>query len=163
MEPIITLAEREDFAGMIQLSDLTMPDRMNLHELKKYFELFPDLIFKAVYDREIIGFCCAGIDMYQSTGWLLFNLVKKEFQGKGLGKRFIQTRLAALEKIPTVNRVLVTVNEFNTPSIRALESFGFKFLSREVNYYGPGKDRDLFELPMASNLSEQSPVELIIG
>ncbi|BCJ85551.1 GNAT family N-acetyltransferase [Effusibacillus dendaii] len=158
MEPVITLAEREDFAEMIQLADLTLPDRMNLHELKKYFELFPDLIFKATYERKIIAFCCAGIDMYQSTGWLLFNIVKKEFQGNGIGKRLIRTRLTALEKFPTVNRVLVTVSELNRPSIRALESFGFKFVEREPNYYGPGKHRDIFELPIVRKQPKASPL-----
>ncbi|MFC4768282.1 GNAT family N-acetyltransferase [Effusibacillus consociatus] len=146
MEPIITIAGREDFAEMIQLADLTMPDRMNLHELKKYFELFPDLIFKATDGRQIVGFCCAGIDMYQSAGWLLFNLVKPEYQGKGLGKRLIKARLTALEKFPNLSRVLVTVSKENTRSIRALESFGFYFSHREYDYYGPGKDRDIFEL-----------------
>lgn len=37
----IETANRDDFTHMIKVADLTLPDRMNLHELKKYFELFP--------------------------------------------------------------------------------------------------------------------------
>jgi RimJ/RimL family protein N-acetyltransferase len=152
MEVKIELARREDFAEMIKLADLTLPDRMNLHELKKYIELFPQLIFKAAYNHRLIGFSCAGIDMYQTTGWLLFSNVAKEFQGKGIGKRLIEARLHALRQFPTLRRVLVTVNEANMPSIRALESFGFRLLHAEMDYYGPGKHRNIMELPVLTKL-----------
>lgn len=148
MEVLISLATREDFHEMIRLADVTMPDRMNLHELKKYFELFPDLIFKATYQGRLIGFSCAGIDMYQMTGWLLFSNVVEEFRGKGIGKQLIETRLISLRQLPTLRQVLVTVNESNMPSIRALESFGFRYSHLEVDYYGPGKNRAILQLPV---------------
>jgi ribosomal protein S18 acetylase RimI-like enzyme len=150
MDVTITVAHREDFAEMIQLADLTLPDRMNFHELKKYFELFPELIYKATYQERLIGFSCAGIDMYQTTGWLLFSNVSKEFQGKGIGKRLIEARLKALRQFPTLRKVQVTVNETNTPSIRALESCGFKLVYTENDYYGPGKHRNIMEWPVLS-------------
>lgn len=156
MEVKIELARREDFAEMIQLADLTLPDRMNVHELKKYIELFPQLIFKAVHRDRLIAFSCAGIDMSQTTGWLLFSNVAKEFQGKGIGKRLIAARLQALRQFSTLQRVLVTVNEANTPSIRALESFGFRLLHSEMDYYGPGKHRDIMELPVLTTLVDTS-------
>lgn len=146
MDIKIELASRDDFAEMIKLADMTLPDRMNLHELKKYFELFPEMMFKATYHNQLIGFSCAGIDMHQTTGWLLFSNVVKEFQGKGIGKRLIEARLQALRHFSTLHRVLVTVNHTNTPSIRALESFGFKLTRTEMDYYGPGKDRNIMEL-----------------
>lgn len=150
MDVMIGLASRDDFAEMIMLADMTFPDRMNLHELKKYFELFPELIYKATYNNQLIGFSCAGIDMYQTTGWLLFSNVMKEFQGKGIGKRLIEARLQALRQFPTIRKVLVTVNETNTPSILALKSFGFKLAQAEMDYYGPGKHRNILELPILS-------------
>lgn len=116
MDIRIEQVQREDFAAMIELADLTLPDRMNVHELKKYIELFPELLVKATHEGRLIGFCCAGLD--------------------------------ALRRIPTVQEVLVTVNEQNRPSIRALESFGFQFSRREHDYYGPGKHRDILELPL---------------
>lgn len=146
MEVLISLATREDFHDMIRLADMTMPDRMNLHELKKYFELFPDLIFKATYQGELIGFSCAGMDMYQTRGWLLFSNVAEEFRGKGIGKQLIAARLTSLRQFSRLRQVLVTVNEHNTPSIRALESFGFRYSHVEVDYYGPGKNRTILEL-----------------
>jgi ribosomal protein S18 acetylase RimI-like enzyme len=151
----IGMASRDDFVDMIKLADLTFPDRMNLHELKKYFELFPELIYKATYNNQLIGFSCAGIDMYQTTGWLLFSNVVKEFQGNGIGKRLIEARLHALRQFSALRKVLVTVNESNTPSIRALESFGFKLAQVEMDYYGPGKHRNIMEL---SILSMTAPV-----
>jgi ribosomal protein S18 acetylase RimI-like enzyme len=150
MDVKIVLASRDDFAEMIKLADMTLPDRMNLHELKKYFELFPELIYKATYNNRLIGFSCAGIDMYQTTGWLLFSNVVKEYQGNGIGKRLIAARLRALRQFSTLRKVLVTVNETNTPSIRALESFGFKLAQAEMDYYGPGKHRNIMELPILS-------------
>ncbi|NGQ96009.1 GNAT family N-acetyltransferase [Brevibacillus sp. SYP-B805] len=145
----ISLARREDFADMIRLADLTLPDRMNLHELKKYLELFPDLIYKATDDGRLIGFSCAGIDMYGETGWLLFSNVAPAYQGKGIGKRLIEARLQALRRFPTLKRVLVTVSETNTASIRALASQGFRFSRQELDYYGPGRHRNIMELSLA--------------
>jgi ribosomal protein S18 acetylase RimI-like enzyme len=146
MDVQISVAKREDFVEMIKLADLTLPDRMNLHELKKYLELFPALIFKATYHNDLIGFSCAGIDMYQTTGWLLFSNVVEQFRGKGIGKRLIEFRIQALRQFSTLHNVLVTVNETNTPSIRALESAGFKIIGTETDYYGPSKHRNIMEL-----------------
>ncbi len=154
MDVQIAIASRDDFAEMIRLADLTFPDRMNLHELKKYIELFPQLIYKATCDDQLIGFSCAGIDMYQTTGWLLFSNVHKEYQGRGIGKRLIEARLNALRQFPTLRNVLVTVNETNTQSIRALASFGFKLARTELDYYGPGKHRNILELPTLSMASD---------
>lgn len=163
MDIKIEMARRDDFVDMIRLADTTLPDRMNLHELKKYFELFPELIYKATYNNKLIGFSCAGIDMYQTTGWLLFSNVIKEFQGKGIGKRLIDTRLQALHQFSTLRKVLVTVNETNSPSIRALEAFGFKLSHAEMDYYGPGKHRNIMELCLpaltAPVILDMTPVE----
>jgi ribosomal protein S18 acetylase RimI-like enzyme len=154
----ISLAQKEDYPEMIRMADVTLPDRMNLHELKKYLELFPELIFKATHEERMIGFGCAGVDMYQTTGWMLFSNVLPAFQGKGIGKRLIEARLKALLRIPQLQRVLVTVSGDNTASIRALESFGFRFKQRELDYYGPGRHRDILELPLLSAASVGSPI-----
>lgn len=150
MDVQIELARRDTFEEMIKLADLTLPDRMNLHELKKYFELFPELIYKVTHNNQLIGFSCAGIDMYQTTGWLLFSNVVKEYQGRGIGKKLIEVRLQALRQFPTLRKVLVTVSGTNKQSIRALESWGFKFGHTEMDYYGPGKHRNIMELPILS-------------
>jgi ribosomal protein S18 acetylase RimI-like enzyme len=152
MDLCIRLAERNDFDAMARLADLTLPDRMNQHELKKYFELFPELIFKAMNGSELIGFACAGVDMYRTTGWLLFNNVMGSYQGNGIGKRLIQARLDALQKISEVSQILVTVNENNTPSLKALFAFGFQIERVEQNYYGPGKHRSVLKLPVYKNV-----------
>lgn len=148
MEVRIECAKKEDFAEMITLADLTLPDRMNLHELKKYMELFPELIFKATIHDQLIGFSCAGIDMYQTTGWLLFSNVRKEYQGQGIGKRLIEARLQALRRFATLRTVLVTVSETNQSSLRALAAYGFRLSRAEQDYYGPGKHRHVLELPV---------------
>lgn len=153
MEIRIERVGRDDFAEMITLADMTLPDRMNLHELKKYMELFPELIFKATVDGQLIGFSCAGIDMYQTTGWLLFSNVRKEFQGQGIGKRMIEARLQALRQFPTLRTVQVTVSETNTSSIRALAAYGFRLDHAEQDYYGPGKHRNLMVLPIVPVVS----------
>ncbi|MGN7470693.1 GNAT family N-acetyltransferase [Brevibacillus sp. SAFN-007a] len=148
MEVRIECAKKEDFAEMITLADLTLPDRMNLHELKKYMELFPELIFKATSQDQLIGFSCAGIDMYQTTGWLLFSNVRKEYQGQGIGKRLIEARLQALRRFPALRTILVTVSETNQSSLRALAAHGFRLARAEQDYYGPGKHRHVLELPV---------------
>lgn len=166
MEINIEVAARADFLEMIKLADLTMPDRMNLHELKKYIELFPDLTFKATHNNRLVGFCCAGIDMHQTTGWLLFSNVAEEYRGQGIGKRLIQVRLQALRHFEALEQVLVTVNATNTPSIRALQSAGFAMNRMELDYYGPGKHRNIMRLDAAANASHMTvelPVAAAVG
>ncbi|GIO14961.1 ribosomal-protein-alanine N-acetyltransferase RimI [Cohnella xylanilytica] len=166
MDIRIEAAQREDFIEMIKLADLSMPDRMNLHELKKYFELFPDLLFKAVHNDRLIGFCCAGIDMYQTTGWLLFSNVVDEYRGRGIGKSLIQVRLQALRQFRAIQQVLVTVNATNTASIRALQAAGFEWARTETEYYGPGKDRAIMRLsmvPAASRMILKLPDGAAVG
>ncbi|WNC15695.1 GNAT family N-acetyltransferase [Brevibacillus brevis] len=148
MDVRIEPVRRDDFSEMIRLADLTLPDRMNLHELKKYIELFPELIFKATHEGRLIGFGCAGIDMYQTTGWLLFSNVHQDYQGKGIGKRLVEARLQALRQFSTLQQVLVTVSETNIKSIRALEAFGFVLAQKEEDYYGTGKQRNIMTLPV---------------
>lgn len=162
MEVRIERVVKDDFAEMITLADLTLPDRMNLHELKKYIELFPELIFKATYNGQLIGFSCAGIDMYQTTGWLLFSNVRKEFQGQGIGKRMIEARLQALRQFPTLRTVQVTVSETNASSIRALSAFGFRLSHAEQDYYGPGKHRNLMELPILPMIQSEKSQSSIV-
>jgi RimJ/RimL family protein N-acetyltransferase len=111
-------------------------------------------LHKATCDGRLIGFACAGVDMHQRTGWLLFSNVSREFQGQGLGKRLIEARLQALRQFPHLQEVLVTVSPANTPSIRALERFGFHLRRTEADYYGPGKHRDILALPVATALSK---------
>jgi Acetyltransferases len=160
MDIRIETAHREDFIDMIRLADLTFPDRMNLHELKKYFELFPELIFKAVYHDRLVGFSCAGIDMHQTTGWLLFSNVVEEYRSLGIGKRLIHARLQAFHRYQALRQVLVTVNAANTASIRALQSAGFEWDRTEIDYYGPGKHRNIMRLPaaFAASLERKLPV-----
>ncbi|MCC3373630.1 GNAT family N-acetyltransferase [Cohnella sp. REN36] len=163
MDIKIEAADREDFLQMIELADLTMPDRMNLHELKKYFELFPDLIFKATHRNRLVGFSCAGIDMHQTTGWLLFSNVIEEYRGRGIGKMLIQARLQVLQQFQTLEQVLVTVNATNTASISALRSAGFEMNRTEPDYYGPGKHRNIMRLTVASSSSPKKtepPVDI---
>ncbi|RUS43949.1 N-acetyltransferase [Cohnella sp. AR92] len=149
MDIRIVAANRDDFLEMIKLADLSMPDRMNLHELKKYIELFPDLLFKATHHGRMIGFCCAGIDMYQTTGWLLFSNVVEEYRSLGIGKKLIHTRLQALQQFRNMKQVLVTVNAKNAASIRALQSAGFQWNRTEPDYYGPGKHREIMRLAVS--------------
>ncbi|MBB6669367.1 GNAT family N-acetyltransferase [Cohnella nanjingensis] len=166
MEIKIESADREDFLEMIELADLTMPDRMNLHELKKYFELFPDLIFKATHNNRLVGFSCAGIDMYQTTGWLLFSNVIEEYRGRGIGKKLIQVRLQVLQQFQALEQVLVTVNASNTASICALQSAGFEMNRMENDYYGPGKHRNIMRLAVATSASRnitEPPVITAVG
>lgn len=144
----IELAKREDYSDMITLADLTLPDRMNKHELKKYFELFPDLIFKATYGGRLIGFSCAGIDMTQHSGWMLFSNVDPAFQGQGIGKRLIEARVSALRSFPSLEEIWVTVHDSNVASIKALQAFGFQWSHLETDYYGPGKHRSMYRLPI---------------
>ncbi|HZG14404.1 MAG TPA: GNAT family N-acetyltransferase [Candidatus Bathyarchaeia archaeon] len=160
MDIQITLASREDFSEMILLAGATLPDRMNVHELKKYFELFPQLLFKATDQGRLIGFACAGVDMFQKTGWLLFSNVAASYQGKGIGKRLIAARIHALRQIPTIQCIRVTVSDTNTASIKALQAHGLRFSHQELDYYGPGKHRDIMELPILPALSDQANLVL---
>jgi ribosomal protein S18 acetylase RimI-like enzyme len=79
---------------------------------------------------------------------MLFSNVAPDFQGKGIGKRLIEARLSALRSFPYLAEIFVTVNDRNAASIKALQAFGFQWSHDEPDYYGPGKHRSLYRLPV---------------
>ncbi len=76
----------------------------------------------------------------QSLGdaWVLSLAVSKHAQGKGLGKKLLET---AIENAKGYKRLLLTVCPKNTGAYTLYQSYGFYLVEEEQDYFDIGEDR----------------------
>ncbi len=68
---------------------------------------------------------------------------------EGIARRLIAAGMEWAEQFGA-RRVLLEVEERNSPAIRLYEDLGFMVLARRRNYYGSGLDALVMELPLES-------------
>ena len=68
---------------------------------------------------------------------------------EGIARRLIAAGMEWAEQVGA-RRVLLEVEERNSPAIRLYEDLGFMVLARRRNYYGSGLDALVMELPLES-------------
>ena len=68
---------------------------------------------------------------------------------EGIARRLIAAGMEWAEQVGA-RRVLLEVEERNSPAIRLYEDLGFTVLARRKNYYGSGLDALVMELPLES-------------
>ena len=66
---------------------------------------------------------------------------------EGIARRLIAAGMEWAEQVGA-RRVLLEVEERNSPAIRLYEDLGFMVLARRRNYYGSGLDALVMELPL---------------
>ncbi len=95
-------------------------------------------------EDQIIGYLCAWIVLDEC---MITNIgIRKEYQGKGLGKYLLSSIMT--EKIQTGARnFFLEVRMSNVSAIKLYESMGYKYLSVRKNYYdNPVEDAYLMGL-----------------
>jgi len=77
----------------------------------------------AEIEKELVGF--ANVQTFKKYGWLDRNYIKKEFRGKGIGKRLTEERMKWLRK-NKIKEIYAKVFIENKPSLNNLKNFGFE-------------------------------------
>ncbi len=74
--------------------------------------------------------------------------VKKEYRGKGIAKKLMETLLDEISKNSTIRKIKLTANTEQTAAVKLYESFGFRIIGKaekELNITGNYVDEYLME------------------
>lgn len=97
-------------------------------------------------DEELIGFIYLHGDDFEKEIYKIG--IIQEYQGKGLGKYFLEEVI----KLSKTSRLLLEVNSTNKNAIKLYESCNFKKYYIRKKYYSDGNDAILMELKLGELL-----------
>ncbi|WP_297454099.1 ribosomal protein S18-alanine N-acetyltransferase [Persephonella sp.] len=96
-----------------------------------------------IYENNPVAFFAG--ELIFSEGSISMIAVKKEFQGKGIGKH-IMNWFIDLCKQKGINNIWLEVSQNNKKAIRFYEDFGFTIQDIRKNYYKDGSDALIMKL-----------------
>ncbi|MGY4014239.1 GNAT family N-acetyltransferase [Aeromonas molluscorum] len=106
-------------------------------------DLWPDLLLVAEREGQLLGYGLGGVGQQRTQGWLLSLAVLPQARGLGLAEAIIRKLELALRTQGCL-QVRLTVDPVN-PARRLYERLGYRELTLEPAYFGPGEDRCLLE------------------
>jgi ribosomal protein S18 acetylase RimI-like enzyme len=108
---------------------------------------FPGVIrFKAVNDKQMVGFIAGDVRRMEGVAWIATVAVLPDYRGRGIGSALLK---ACEEKI-TVNRVRLCVRMSNDVAIRLYEKFGYVKVGEWTRYYQDGESALVMEKKLPS-------------
>jgi ribosomal protein S18 acetylase RimI-like enzyme len=108
---------------------------------------FPGVIrFKAVNDKQMVGFIAGDVRRMEGVAWIATVAVLPDYRGRGIGSALLK---ACEEKI-TVNRVRLCVRMSNDVAIRLYEKFGYSKVGEWTRYYQDGESALVMEKKLPS-------------
>jgi len=94
-------------------------------------------MYKIILDNDMIGTIeLMWIDTEAKTGKIGRYLLNPELAGKGYGSEALEKFLSIAFNDFHINKVLLSVFDFNKPAIRCYEKVGFKSVNQEVRANG---------------------------
>jgi ribosomal-protein-alanine N-acetyltransferase len=149
-----TKLKEEDIARIAEIEASLFKDKAwSLELIKSELERPENLVIVVKDDfLEVIGYIIVKI-LLDEAEILRFG-VKKENQGKGIGKDLLIVALDELKR-RGVKKVFLEVSADNIKAQRLYEKFEFKKVGERKNYYSPGKPAFI----MCKMLEEESHVK----
>ncbi len=146
--------ERENYRENIQFQIVDFEPRFVKHILEILKENFENpwnknlisncKISKIVLFKEKpIAYIC--IDHILDEAEIQMIAVKKEFQGKGVGKFLLKTLIKYLKELE-VKKIFLEVNENNETALKFYRRFGFREIYRRKKYYQNKDDAIIMKL-----------------
>jgi len=103
---------------------------------------FPGVIrFKAVNDKQMVGFIAGDVRRMEGVAWIATVAVLPEYRGRGIGSALLK----ACEKKISVNRVRLCVRTSNDVAIRLYDKFGYVKVGEWTRYYQDGESALVME------------------
>ncbi len=141
--------EDEELTQLLENSD----DIMNMSEVSYYPADMPtEMKFKIEKDGKVIGSIVFSRIRWFNRKSEISIILKKEFQGKGYGKKSLKAAMDFAFNKMNLHRLEAEVYEFNNVSIKLIESLGFKKegILREAQY-SKGKYWDIIRYGILRN------------
>lgn len=101
------------------------------------------LYFVSEHDNVPVGYM--SVNIHDDALFLSKFYVRKVDRGKGYGKKMIEY-LESLTKDKNLNKISLTVNKYNTRSIKMYEKFGFSICNTIVQDIGKGFVMDDYQM-----------------
>lgn len=116
-------------------------------------------LFVATVDEAVAG-CCQLVRTYEDAElfWIVGFWVRPKWQGRGLGKAFLEEVIRLLPEARGRGLVL-TVSPANLPARRLYAALGFREVERVEGFYGPGEDRLVLEFELTDGWGAASAGE----
>lgn len=111
--------EREEFAGFLKSAE---------HSVPPYFVL--------VQVNEVLA--CGGLSVRDASAALSWGMVARAHQGRGLGKRLTEARIAMARAMPGLTEIVLETSQHSAGFYLGL---GFVGVRVTPNGFGPGLDR----------------------
>jgi ribosomal-protein-alanine N-acetyltransferase len=107
--------------------------------IRQAFDCWSNGLLVAKDKAQVFGYVLQ-VPSSQSIGdaWVLSLAVSKQAQGKGLGKKLLET---AIKNAKEYKRLLLTVCPKNTGAYALYQSYGFYLVEEEQDYFDIGEDR----------------------
>lgn len=123
------------------LGEETIERHIDNNDLMKYY------VMETKKDKEFIGQVSLWVD--EDKAQINNFYIVKDFQGKKLGKKFMNFIMEYFMSI-NIKEVTLEVRSSNKIAINLYESYGFKVITTRNNYYSNGESALLMHLMLGS-------------
>jgi len=136
-----------DLSSVLRVFKLNTPEFFDVNEqrdLEEYLQEHGETYFVMQEDAAIIG--CGGYHFEKdgTTGRLSWDFFDPAYKGKGLGREMISHCLHEIKK----NKQLKTISVWTSQLAHKFYSkFGFETIETKKDFWGPGLDLYLMEIP----------------
>ncbi len=158
MTALINIREYEinDKNEVINLIRLNTPEYFAVDEeedLNKYLEIERELYYVLLYDQKIVG--CGGINFTDNNtiGKISWDILHPAYQGKSLGTKLLQHRIAKLNSIDGIQKIIVRTSQL---AYKFYEKQGFELFEIKKDYWAKGFDMYNMEYKRKSRLCQQT-------
>lgn len=129
-----------DKGRLLKLLELNTPAYFSTEERKDFMYYLDNEIeqyFVVELDGEIVG--CGGINFAEdnTAGRISWDLLHPSYQGKGIGSRLLQHRIAVLQSIGDIKSISVRTSQL---AWRFYEKNGFRLTEIVEDYWAEGYD-----------------------
>ncbi|OCH18963.1 MULTISPECIES: GNAT family N-acetyltransferase [unclassified Aliivibrio] len=115
--------------------------------IRQAFDCWANGLLVAKNEDQIFGYVLqVPSSNHQGDAWVLSLAVSKQAQGKGLGKKLLET---AIKNAKGYKRLLLTVCPKNTGAYALYQSYGFYLVEEEQDYFDIGEHRLVLALDIA--------------
>ena len=114
-----------------------------VHHFARYIDAHEAFYLVYLDHGTIMGGSGWEYDLAGATGSITWVFCRPEAQGKGIGRKLVKGCLRELRTQPNLKRVFVRTSQL---ACNFFAKFGFKVISTESDYWGPGLDLVLMEM-----------------
>lgn len=134
---------KNDENALLGLLQFNIPKYFAVAELvdfKEYLDKFREDYFVLCFENEVVA--CGGINYFEETARISWDIVHPSYQNKGIGSILLRYRLDKLKEQSSIKSIVVrTAQEV----FQFYEKFGFELKEIVPNYWAMGYDLYLME------------------